>query len=113
MVPAHDEAAGIAATINSLAAVDWPAEAIRILVLADNCSDDTAARARAASARVIERDDPAHRGKGYALALAFTTLINEGWSEAVIVVEAARADTPAKPAMPTRSIRRCPNRSPR
>lgn len=88
VVPAHDEAAGIAATINSLAAVDWPAEALRILVLADNCSDDTAARARAAGARVIERDDPAHRGKGYALALAFTTLINEGWSEAVIVVDA-------------------------
>jgi hypothetical protein len=39
----------------------------RILVVADNCTDDTAAIVQAAAAEVIVRADPAHRGKGYAL----------------------------------------------
>jgi glycosyltransferase involved in cell wall biosynthesis len=43
------------------------AEADRLLVVADNCSDDTAAIATAEGAETIERSDLAHRGKGYAL----------------------------------------------
>ncbi len=39
----------------------------RLLVVADNCTDDTAAVAAAHGANVIERNDPARRGKGYAL----------------------------------------------
>lgn len=88
VVPAHDEAAGIVATVQSLQGCDWPAESLQILVLADNCGDDTAERARSAGAGVIERNDTHRRGKGYALALAFSTLIDEGWAEAVIVVDA-------------------------
>jgi cellulose synthase/poly-beta-1,6-N-acetylglucosamine synthase-like glycosyltransferase len=66
LIPAHNEAAGIAATIAGLRRVA-PADN-RILVVADNCTDDTAARARAAGAEVAERSDPDLRGKGYALA---------------------------------------------
>ncbi|MCM8731663.1 glycosyltransferase family 2 protein [Hephaestia sp. GCM10023244] len=66
LVPAHDEAAGIARTIfrirQQLRATD------RVIVIADNCTDDTAARAAGAGAAVIERTDPARRGKAYALA---------------------------------------------
>ena len=36
-------------------------------MIADNCSDDTAAVAAAAGAQVIERHDPQQRGKGFAL----------------------------------------------
>ena len=65
LMPAHDEAEGIAASIASLMpqlrAID------RLLVVADNCSDGTAAVARDVGAEVIERHDPARRGKGYAL----------------------------------------------
>jgi cellulose synthase/poly-beta-1,6-N-acetylglucosamine synthase-like glycosyltransferase len=39
-----------------------------ILVVADNCTDATAKEAKAASAEVLERVDPEHRGKGFALA---------------------------------------------
>ena len=39
----------------------------RILVVADNCTDDTAAIVQAAGVEVIVRTDPARRGKGYAL----------------------------------------------
>jgi len=86
VIPAHDEEDGIAQCVQSLsaAAAARPAE---ILVIADNCSDQTAAAARSAGARVLERNDPAHRGKGHALDFAFSRLMSEG-AEAVLVVDA-------------------------
>src|SRR5262249_14162789 len=39
----------------------------RVVVIADNCTDDTATLARACGAEVIERYDCSRRGKGYAL----------------------------------------------
>jgi cellulose synthase/poly-beta-1,6-N-acetylglucosamine synthase-like glycosyltransferase len=63
VVPAHDEEAGIAATLAGLAGM-------RLLVVADNCRDATADVARRAGAETIERIDPAARGKGHALAFA-------------------------------------------
>lgn len=65
LVPAHDEAAGIEVVVRQLLAELGPAD--RLVVVADNCTDDTAALARAAGAEVLERQDAAHRGKGYAL----------------------------------------------
>ena len=65
LVPAHNEAAGIATTLASVQAQLRPGD--RVLVVADNCSDNTAEVASHAGAEVIERHDPQHRGKGYAL----------------------------------------------
>src|SRR3546814_10508632 len=65
LVAAHNEAAGIAATVEALSAV---APGAQILVDADNCDDATAAEARKAGADVVERHDPDRRGKGFALA---------------------------------------------
>lgn len=84
LVPAHDEAAGIAGTVAALRA---SAPGADILVVADNCSDRTAARARAAGAAVIERTEPEHRGKGFALAFGRDHLTNNP-PDAVIVVDA-------------------------
>lgn len=67
VVPAHDEEAVIASRLSALIRA---AGEIPVLVVADNCSDATAQLAKAAGAEVIERHDPAHRGKGYALAHA-------------------------------------------
>lgn len=66
LMPAHNEASGIARTLALL----QPAlnETIRLIVIADNCSDDTAAIARATGATVLERHDTSQRGKGHALA---------------------------------------------
>jgi cellulose synthase/poly-beta-1,6-N-acetylglucosamine synthase-like glycosyltransferase len=94
VVPAHDEAPVIAHTVSNLRALDWPIERFRVLVVADNCTDETAAVARAAGATVIERHDALRRGKGYALALAFDTSREEGWADAVVVVD---ADAEASP----------------
>lgn len=88
VVPAHDEAAGIGRTVRSLLALDWPSALRQIVVVADNCSDDTASLARAAGARVIERFDEQLRGKGYALKRAFDTLLEEGVTDAIVVVDA-------------------------
>lgn len=65
LVPAHDEASGIAHTIQSIKK-QLP-DGSRLVVVADNCSDHTAALARQAGAEVIERFDAVLRGKGYAL----------------------------------------------
>ena len=68
VIPAHDEAAVIVQTLNALEAV--LRDGIRILVVADNCTDSTAALARECKVEVLERSDLQLRGKGYALAFA-------------------------------------------
>jgi cellulose synthase/poly-beta-1,6-N-acetylglucosamine synthase-like glycosyltransferase len=88
IVPAHDEEAGIAATVRSILAVDYPPELRRVVVVADNCGDATAERALAAGARVLVRDDVAHRGKGHALSFAFERALADGLADAVVVVDA-------------------------
>ena len=82
VVPAHDEEAGIATTVASLAA----AGSDLTIVVADNCTDATAERARAAGATVWERMDPDLLGKGHALAWAFERVPQD--VEAVAVVDA-------------------------
>src|SRR5580658_2199265 len=88
VVPAHDESAGIAQTVASLLSIDYPRELLEVVVVADNCKDDTAARAKAAGARVLERFDDVREGKGYALAHAFEATLAEGKTDAVVVVDA-------------------------
>jgi cellulose synthase/poly-beta-1,6-N-acetylglucosamine synthase-like glycosyltransferase len=65
LMPAHNEAAGIVRAIAQLRPQLRAAD--RLLVVADNCSDETARVASAAGAEVVERRDPQRRGKGYAL----------------------------------------------
>ena len=88
IVPAHNEAATLSRCLASLRDLDWPADRVRVLVIADNCTDDTAALARAANAEVLERFDSALRGKGYALQRAFNHSRDDGWADAVVVVDA-------------------------
>ena len=72
VIPAHDEEAVIAETLGRL--MEGVTERMRILVVADNCTDSTAERARTADAEVVERNDPDLRGKGHALAFAVEQL---------------------------------------
>lgn len=65
LIPAHNEAAGIARTVKSLRGEARIAD--RIIVIADNCSDDTAEIATQAGAEVTIRTNRDLRGKGYAL----------------------------------------------
>jgi cellulose synthase/poly-beta-1,6-N-acetylglucosamine synthase-like glycosyltransferase len=65
LVPAHNESRGLLPTLEDIKRQLRPGD--RLLVVADNCTDDTAAVAAAAGAEVIERHDPTRRGKGFAL----------------------------------------------
>lgn len=88
LVPAHDEQAGVAATVASLRAQDHsgPSE---VIVIADNCTDATARVAAAAGATVWERSAPHQPGKPAALAWALDRLARERpHAEAVVVVDA-------------------------
>src|SRR5689334_19577273 len=58
LVPAHNEEQLIGACVRSLRALRYPADRSTVVVIADNCSDQTAARARASGASCLERHDP-------------------------------------------------------
>ncbi len=88
VVPAHNEELGIGGTVANLRELDYPKEFVRVLVVADNCTDATAERARAAGARVLVRDDATKRGKGYALEYAFGLLVEEAVADVIVVVDA-------------------------
>lgn len=85
LIPAHDERQRIGATVtgvrSQLSAGD------RLVVIADNCTDDTADIARAAGAEVITRTESEHRGKGYALAFGIDHLESDH-PDVVIIVDA-------------------------
>jgi len=91
MIPAHDEKEGVGPTIIGVQSQLVLGD--RVLVIADNCTDDTADRARAAGAEVIERTDAARRGKGYALAFGIEHLDVDP-PDVVIVVDADCRLTP-------------------
>lgn len=84
LIPAHDEAAIIGRT---LAGLPRSGPDLRVVVVADNCSDDTAAVAKFAGAQVIVRHDLEHRGKGFALASA-RDLLRADPPEVVVVLDA-------------------------
>ena len=88
VVPAHNEETQIAATVSSIRSVDYPADLFRVIVVADNCEDRTAAAAVGAGATVLVRTDAERRGKGYALDHAFNRSLADGFADAVIVVDA-------------------------
>ena len=67
LISARNEEAVLPQLIDSLRRQDYPAEYLDIYVVADNCTDNTAAAAREAGAIVYRRNDRLHVGKGYAL----------------------------------------------
>jgi cellulose synthase/poly-beta-1,6-N-acetylglucosamine synthase-like glycosyltransferase len=85
LVPAHDEESIISSTVRGLRAHLAPGD--ELIVVADNCTDETAAIARSAGATVIERHDPDRRGKGFALAFGVDSMaINP--PDVVVIVDA-------------------------
>lgn len=97
LVPAHNEALGIAAALQTMLAQLGPQD--RLLVVADNCNDDTAAIARQTGAEVVERSHATERGKGYALAFGMAHLHLQP-PEMVVIVDADCQLTPgALPAL--------------
>ena len=84
LVPAHNESAGVEPTLACIRAQLQAGD--RCLVVADNCSDDTAERARQAGVEVVERQDSLRRGKGYALDFGLATLAAQASVPQVVVI---------------------------
>jgi cellulose synthase/poly-beta-1,6-N-acetylglucosamine synthase-like glycosyltransferase len=86
VIPAHNEGSGLTATVQSVLAQNYPY--LRCVVIADNCTDDTAEMATQAGAHeVLVRSDPEKRGKGQALTWAFNVAQSWEW-DAVCVIDA-------------------------
>lgn len=95
LVPAHNESKGIVGTLNSL--LPQLGEGERLLVIADNCSDDTAQVALEGGAEVVERNDCSRRGKGYALDYGISYLSADSAlknPDVVVIVDADCVVTP-------------------
>ncbi|MEB2347261.1 MAG: glycosyltransferase [Comamonadaceae bacterium] len=86
LVPAHDEAAVIGETVRALRTQLGAGDTL--LVVADNCGDETARIARAAGATVVERADAERRGKGYALDFGVRHLAGGRVYDALLIVDA-------------------------
>jgi cellulose synthase/poly-beta-1,6-N-acetylglucosamine synthase-like glycosyltransferase len=85
LVPAHDEALIISRTLRTI--VPQMARGDRLVVVADNCTDDTAALAATEGAEVLVRGDLLRRGKGYALDFGIRHLASDA-PEIVLIVDA-------------------------
>lgn len=95
LMPAHDEAGGIVPVVTAVLAQLRPGD--ELVVIADNCTDQTAALARAQGATVIERTDPARRGKGHALEYGRAFIAQQRAHEAAEVVAIVDADCLPRP----------------
>lgn len=87
LVPAHNEELLITDCVVSLKQMSYPADRLRFIVIADNCSDQTVERARAAGAEVWPRSDTTRPGKSAALGWAIGQLDLAAW-DAVVVLDA-------------------------
>ena len=95
LVPAHDEAEGIADALESMVALDYPADRFRVHVVADNCTDETLAVATRCGAEGHDRIAPDDPGKGPALNWLLDRLVARGDDfDAVVIVD---ADTVVEP----------------
>ena len=88
LVPAHDEAEVIERLLASLSVQTYPQSRFDVFVVADNCADDTASRARRAGAIVHERSDATLRSKGHALRWLLDRVRAHGEYDAYVVFDA-------------------------
>ena len=77
LVPAHDEEELVGRCVRSLLDQTYPSPLYDVVVIADNCTDDTALVAMSEGAIVLVRDEPTNRGKGQALRWAMDRLLVE------------------------------------
>ena len=87
VIPAHNEELLVARCVRTVRESGAGSPAVRILVIAHNCTDSTSAEARKAGAEVLVYDDASARGKGFALSYGFKEAL-AGGAEAALVIDA-------------------------
>lgn len=88
LVPAHDEERHIGDAIRSVLEACPPPGDVRLVVVADHCTDGTVDIARSLGATVIEHVDPRPRGKSAALRWALDRLGSAAGDDVVVVIDA-------------------------
>lgn len=91
LIAARNEERVIGDLVRSIRAQAYPQELLHIFVVADNCTDDTAATAREAGAIVFERINDKLRGKSYAMDDALKRILadyEDLGMEAIFVMDA-------------------------
>ena len=94
LVPAHDEERVIERLLASLHGQRYPRDRFVVFVVADNCTDRTAAIARERGAIVHERVDPTLRAKGHALRWLLERVRAIGPWDAYVVFDADSVAAP-------------------
>lgn len=77
VIAARNESAVIGELIKSIHAQNYPQEKIKIFIIADNCTDNTADISRKLGATVFERNNLDLIGKGYALNFGFDYMLED------------------------------------
>ena len=78
IIAARNERTVIGHLINSIQNQNYPQDKLDVIVIADNCTDDTAEICREKGAIVYERNDQSKIGKGYALDYLFKNMMKDG-----------------------------------
>jgi cellulose synthase/poly-beta-1,6-N-acetylglucosamine synthase-like glycosyltransferase len=99
VIPAHDEETGVSTTVRSCLESNYPASLFGVTVIADNCTDRTAALARDAGAQVVERFDDLKKSKGYAIEYLLESLGRSGELDSLNAVVIVDADTTIDPTL--------------
>jgi cellulose synthase/poly-beta-1,6-N-acetylglucosamine synthase-like glycosyltransferase len=88
LIPAHNEALIIGKTLTNLIAALPDSKPETILLVADNCTDNTANIARSFGVTVLERHDTTLRGKGFALEHGVQYLREHNSPDILVVMDA-------------------------
>ncbi len=85
VIPAHNEEKNIERCVKSIRESEAGIHKFEIIVVADNCDDNTAENAEKAGARALRRFNQEKRGKGAAIDYAFNILLKEDYDAFMIV----------------------------
>ncbi|HHW42360.1 glycosyltransferase [Desulfofundulus thermobenzoicus] len=95
VVAAHNEEKVIGELVKSIFRMDYPRNLYEVFVIADNCTDHTAAIAAKEGATVIKRFNDREKGKGYALEYGFQQIFRLKRNfDAIVVLDADNLISP-------------------
>ncbi len=87
IIPAHNEEMLLPRLLRSLATQDYSRALFDVIVVADNCTDETGQLASSFGAKVLERHDSERIGKGYAIKYALDNIQIDRY-DAIFIVDA-------------------------
>ncbi|MDR1385430.1 MAG: glycosyltransferase family 2 protein [Planctomycetaceae bacterium] len=87
LIPAHNESECLPSVLNRCLQLDYPSDLFAVVVIADNCTDNTAQIAQDCGAQCLERFDNHKRGKGEALEWAIPQVLTQK-TDVVLILDA-------------------------